>query len=105
MIAKYIEAEKRLAELLLGSPGISPIDGQRFKDDRPKWACDNAAAFELMVEHDVELDIGVGSEVHSSCPEMRNYLTTYIGDHPDKKAAVRFAIVRAVITKLEAAKK
>lgn len=104
---KYIEAEKRLAELL-GWHSIDVVsNGNMWGDKTPKknvtyvgirvpqWTRDWAACGSLMVEHEISV---LQSPVGVS--------TTGVGyvnfnDHPDKDAAVRYAIVMAVIQKLE----
>lgn len=107
---KYIEAEKRLAELLggtelrYGSMGWweGKIDGELV--DFADWCRDDAAAFRLMVEHEIclEWDSNRVFALHiDSCVVWVRVKSAY-ADHPDKETAVRYAIVQAVIKKLEA---
>lgn len=108
---KYIEAEKKLAELLGWSKVKigGAVDGSNVPNmwlsgvpsggtERvliPLWTRDNAAAFALMVEHFCypnEHEFGI------EC----NGITADVSNHPTKESAVRYAIVMAVIAKLEA---
>jgi hypothetical protein len=108
MMDKYIEAEKRLAELL-GWKGIIQLGECLFGSDNetppnpyksqavPQWCRDNSAVFELMVEH--------GCWPHETGGRILvggwdGYVI--ISDHPDKKTAVRMALVQALISRLEA---
>lgn len=113
---KYIEAEKKLAGLL----GYHQITDGHFSDNRlsalprgswleslkvvlPMWARDNAAAFALMVEHDLCVQT-----LSHFVAVLRDNLDGNLAeaeytDHPSKEAAVRYAIIMAVIAKLEAA--
>lgn len=106
-MGKYLEAEKILASLL----GWTFIP-DRFDTEReinadgewqahPRWTRNSAAAYALMVEH--------GCYPWESTQEpMEGWICVggngyaKIGDHPDKDTAVRYAIVKAVIAKLEA---
>lgn len=100
---KYIEAELRLAGML----GWKNIRSAEFKPDQligrvdgdkeyvPAWTSDNGAAFALMVEHSCypkEHAFGI------ECDGIK----VVISNHPTKEIAVRYAIVMAVIAKLEA---
>jgi hypothetical protein len=88
---KYEQAENRLAELM-----EVPKWGMW-----PQWCRSDAAAFSLMVEHgcypteDHEYD---GIEVFFN---QNSFVLAKFADHPDKKTAVRYAIVQSVIAKLE----
>ena len=104
---KYLQAEKELAELLgwkdVGTGVLEGLSGRppkptggKFWHKVPNWTGDNAAAFTLMVEQrllvsvdDVEIEANFGGSTFIR-----------IADHPDKEAAVRYAIVQAVIAKL-----
>lgn len=117
MIDKYIDAEKSLAESLRWSDvhwsdecqnlvGIrpdkpAPDDGGRYLV--PHWTRSNASAFELMVEHGCYPTEGKHneSELIWIFADLRCLAEANVGDHPGKEAAVRFAIVRAVIANLE----
>lgn len=116
----YIEAEKKLAELLgwtnilikdegmfagvYGSPpnpeeyGVSL--GQRVS--MPNWVMDNATVFALMVEHEVNptyYDDEVMIDFRSLL--LKEVVHVFYVDHSNKEAAVRYAIVLAVIAKIE----
>lgn len=93
--------EKRLAELL----GYTDIDGytglyEGFYKTLPRWTADDAAAFQLVLEHQLILFVyptgcyvdflGVNEAAHG-CYK----------DYTSKAEAVRVAIVKAVIAKLE----
>jgi hypothetical protein len=116
MTDPYVEMEKRLAELL-GWTNIQdcgwglygrPKDAGLLhlpEDERctlPRWCHDWSACGPLMVDHGTfpEVDgdicwIGNGDDYWMQSEP--------ISDHPDRDTAVRFAIVQAVIAKLEAA--
>lgn len=116
---KYLEAEKRLAELLgwkcvqlggsldgLSMPenwlhGIWPIDGEGGLV--PQWCRDWSACGPLMVEHGVWPFIQPDGYVDTfiSGMEPDPDIDTPLSDHPDRETAVRYAIVQAVIAKLE----
>ena len=110
---KYVAIECRLAEALgyknicvkmsAGVQTISTIVDGKFVE-LPKWARDNAAAFELMVEHEVALEY-YGDQVCAVLVDMQSIHGICIckyENYPDKQAAIRFAIISAVIDKLEA---
>lgn len=89
---KYSEAEKRLASLL------EYEDGKAY----PQWCRSNDACFVLMIHHRVNLIID------SDMVEVYSIKGPYLSEqrwsnHPSKEAAVRLAIVQAVITLLEEA--
>lgn len=113
---KYLEAEKKLAELLgwthLKSHEVEGHPKQfRCEGIRPEyphgpivevisWTRDDAAAFQLMVAYGCYPDsfknqiwVGDGDCPHMQCENIEN--------HPDKLTATRYAIVMAVISKLE----
>lgn len=91
------QLEKRLASL----------QGYKVLKMLPRWTADDAAAFQLMVEYDCwpADSYGFGTE------GMENYIdvnwadgcdiTEDIVDFQSKAEAVRVAIVKAVIAKLE----
>lgn len=107
---KYIEAERRLAELF-GWTNLSLInlkEREPWNDPLQVWLCqlgavpmwtrDNASAFALMVGQHCE-PIYMCDCVLVASPAgcvSENY-----DEHHDKESAVRFAIVKAVIAKLE----
>lgn len=118
MTDKYIEAEKRLAELLkyddiivgtgfgFGIPTLYATEPNGdLRGSLPRWIRDNAAAFALMVKQKISIDISgdewVATLTHYGMYGVRNNSELY-SDHPDKETAVRYAIVMAVIAKLEA---
>lgn len=114
MTNKYVEAEKRLA-LVLGWGERNYIQGFTAPDPMPwlegyrkwiphwapQWAQKNGDAFTLMVEHGayayipekfpqtVEAYCGIGTAVEK------------LADHRDKETAYRYAIIMAVINKIE----
>lgn len=113
----YLQAEKELAELL-GWTNIvhgdshckfgGYLSGREFQNDDfqtrlPQWTQDDAYAFALMVEHELDISFymfGVNA-VDSNYPDK------YVGaekvaDHSnDWKQATRYAIVQATIHKLK----
>jgi hypothetical protein len=97
--------DERLAELL-GWEGLHTYMGDLLGYSKtnsilevPRWTADNGACFELMVEHSLEIIQYVdGVSARNRYPSSEMYT-----DHPTKEEAVRVAIVKAVITKLEAA--
>lgn len=110
---KYLEAEKRLAELIGWSQvefdtfragaltGMLP-DKSSFGEIVPQWTRDWNACGPLMVEHGLypEVYTDAGLEFvwikRSFCK-----VNVPVSEHPDKDTAVRYAIVQAVIAKLE----
>lgn len=100
---KYLEADKRLVELLYpGHPVLSVIEEATHINGKPwRWTLSWNACGPLMVEHDVALDMDEDGEVHASCKGQPLFVLEEFTDHPDKDAAVRYAIVMAVIKKLE----
>lgn len=116
MTDKYIEAEKRLAalrgffdieeaklhgylQMFVGRWGAYETRRQHI----PRWTRDNAEAFALMVEHGVQLTFNLWMVAASACDGSMTHSTlAAFTDHPDKETAVRYAIVMAVIAKLEA---
>lgn len=114
---KYIEFEKRLAELLGYSSGLrikvlvtDEEVGPLYCDGKvlPMWCRDDAAAFRLLVEYKVEINPDdISTKYHSvkytvyAGDDLAEGLVAY-ADHPDEATAVRYAIVMAVIAKLEA---
>lgn len=108
----YLEAEKRLAELL-GWTNIDPYCSRGnwfgYKGGEaytvPRWTQNDAEAFKLMVEYEqypFQPDDGV--IVVASGLSSPSYYTVIIEDHIDKATAVRYAIVMATIRKLEVMK-
>ena len=61
----------------------------------PCWTLDDAEAFRLMVEHNIELDI-----LDTFISYFLSGQKYYVEDFPSKIAAVRYAIVQATINKL-----
>lgn len=88
---KYLEAENRLAELLGVSGDLSP---GTLQETGKAWCRNDASAFRLMVEHDVER---IPSQESTCCAitygedaEVVSVVGNY-ADHPDKATAVRHA--------------
>ena len=102
--------EKRLAELL----GYTDIDGytglyEGFYKTLPRWTADDAAAFQLMIAYDCyPVDsYGFGTDGLEDYIDV-NWaedcdITVNPKDYASKSEAIRVAIVKAVIAKLEAA--
>ena len=108
---KYVAIECRLAEAL-GYKSICVKMSGEYRTlstivegkfiDLPKWARDNAAAFELIVDYEVFLDY-CGDEVFAWANGNRlSKKSCKYKNSKDKQAAVRYAIVEAVIAKLGA---
>lgn len=106
---KYVEAEKRLAELLgwthhaeenrVGPRWRSP--SADWLTRRPRWTRDNATAFALMVEHGIR--VSPASDFVTAKHDIDgDFLVVEYSDHPDRETAVRYAVVQAVIARLEA---
>lgn len=99
---KYLEAEKKLAELL----GLAWTNHGAFPELH--WTRDNAAAFNLMIEHGLDVDCASGDNVYVAYSLKKGYTYEPVpaaseeyANHPDHDAAVRYAIVMTVIAKLE----
>lgn len=94
---KYLALEKRLAELLgreyMFEGHLGPV--QRI----PQWCRDWNACGPLMVEHDV-----YPTDTNFGYVFRHGHQLAILADHPDKDTAVRYAIVQAVVAKLEAEK-
>lgn len=113
-MSKYIEAEKRLAELL-GAKDITVTNGtlfvqvpDEFEEGEmrsawlPHWCRDDAAAFRMMVEYSCYVaENGTGSVLVPGPKWSGCIASTVISGHPDKVTAIRYVIVMAVIAKLE----
>jgi len=114
------ELEKRLAELL----GYSTILLERGSDISmhlagsmvytgykqharhiiPQWTEDDGAAFRLAIDHDIGYEMMTNIVwIPTPYRQFAGLFESY-ADHPDKYAAVRIAIVKAVIAKLEGGK-
>lgn len=126
---KYLEAEKRLAELL-GHKNLWPFemrisrgmteeaftcwmaDGNGDKisgKNLPRWCRDWSACGPLIATYQVEVEWP--DECYTRQPTLVRALIddgkyhedlATISDHPDRDTAVRYCIVQAVIAKLEA---
>jgi hypothetical protein len=113
MTDRYIETERRLAELLgwtdivdvppcmVGRPpnGHPECRGQAMV---PRWCRDWGACGPLMVEHQVEpmyFRDFVVMEIHGVNADC----DAHYKNHEDRDTAVRYAIVQSVIALLEAA--
>lgn len=120
----YLEADKKLAELLgwtnITHYAIAPnaLLGTPSSEDSltgvaegtmkiPRWTQDNEEAFRLMVEHKISInqysthvqptfDVVNGVSGIEDCYCYHRW-------HTDKITAIRYAIVQAVIAKLESA--
>lgn len=109
---RYLKTEKRLAELLgyhqifrLKVDGVE-VGGLHYNKSTfkghekvPRWTGDNDAAFRLMLEHGLVLNLK--SQLDFVVAEAGVAIVESTINHPDKATAVRFAIVQAVIAKLE----
>lgn len=102
---KYLQADKELATLLgfknITAVGEIALSGTKevkrnlfYPMSIQRWCHDNAAAFDLMVDHDISIDLAF-TGVRAGLP------TISYSDHPDRNTAVRYAIVQAVIAKLK----
>jgi hypothetical protein len=70
----------------------------------PKWTRDWNACAQLMTEYDISVVyLKEAGHSHSSSVIIGSTLV-HLSDHPDKNQAVRYAIVKAVISILEHAK-
>lgn len=103
---QYCKLEWELATAL-GMDGLEyhPVSDRGFKEERifsdhillPMWARNDASAFRLMVEHNVNIKhyadsvfaYGVGTGVGVD-----------VSEHPDRYTAVRVAIVKAITESL-----
>lgn len=113
MTTIYMNAAMRLAELL-GYTEITPegqpcwriYEGLLARDSDgdmsriPDWVHDNGDAFALMVEHSL---YPTSHKLSDSI--LVGERLEYVADHQNKETAVRYAIVMAVIAKLEAKEK
>lgn len=105
---KYEEAEVKLVELL-GGKFVHHYSTHlaAFADDKATlhkvyvpWTQHNSAAFKLMVEHGMVMNL-LPSLDYVIAGAGGHMVTENIADHKNKEQAVRYAIVRAVIAKLE----
>lgn len=118
----YQVAEKRLAELLgykeifrlrVGGEECGSLQYNKGKytgaEQVPRWCRDWTSCGPLMVEHNVGWTISKAYEgawrdtIEAKCQYVGMGTTeeTGVSDHPDKETAIRYAIVLAVIAKLE----
>lgn len=103
----YIEAERQLAELLGWKDiHLNTLENswQGFLINKsiskvPCWTKDDAAAFSLMIRYRVSLEV-TEHIVFASVTDQEKVITNY-SMHNDEATAVRYAIVCAVIKKLE----
>lgn len=104
----YLEAERQLAELL----GWKDIHQNKIENGWqgflinnqniskiPSWTKDDSAAFALMIRYRVSLEI-TEHIVFASVTDQEKVIINY-SIHSDEATAVRYAIVSAVIMKLE----
>lgn len=110
---KYLDAERRLAELRgltihrITGDGLLWVGNQDgSKSFLAQPTRDNAAAFALMVEHDVwphsaGIDRPDLIEVQRGAAYFDVLAEADVREHPSRMAAVRYAVVQAVICKLE----
>lgn len=117
MDQKYIEAERRLAELLgwtnlveVGGSlvGTPPEGGVRGQAAVPRWARDKAAAFDLIVHCTLLVDVAtICKQTWATSEGFTSFVESW-DNHPSVEQATMFAIVKAAIageqTKLEASK-
>lgn len=115
---KYLEAEKRLAELLgwrykapkrigVFSGWLDPNDAAHSHP--PQWCRDWTACGPLIVEYNLSPEFDnkhgcVSIEYHERAyNDYHGYYRVHehYANHPTKDTAVRYAIVQAVIAKLE----
>lgn len=118
MTNKYLEAEKRLAERLgyidVKESKAMTAQGalcgwKQGREYLPRWCRDWAACGPLIGEHELEIDCLFPKgyiSVTYKLPGNEEYGEVFeeLGRHPDKDTAVRYAIVMAVIAKLETSK-
>jgi hypothetical protein len=104
----YLEAERQLAELLswrdirlnkLENGWEGYLVNNQVLSRVPSWTKDDAAAFALMLRYRISLDI-TEHIVFASATDQEKVIINY-SIHPDESTAVRYAIVSAVIKKLE----
>lgn len=101
----YIAAEHRLATLL---GWVRQPEGHWHSKTAPiswyvpQWARDWSACGQLMVAHGCyPKEIWLSSVIEIRCPGWPEGFRVRVKDHPTKDAAIRYAIVMAVIDKLE----
>jgi hypothetical protein len=113
-IEKYIGAEMELITLM----GFSnPVLGRQTQKihaktnsekpsmkEFPQWARNNGDAFHLGTEHNLSTSCSEELAVATydpSLPAAVGSASEIVADHPDKDAALRMAILRAVIKKYQ----
>lgn len=106
----YQEAEEKLARLLgwtnivKGAYGMwgKPVTSESIMSSPlPHWTQDDAAAFKLMVEHALDIEV-YSLGVYAVWVDNRDiYSHVKFTDFSDKLLATRYAIVLTVIDKLE----
>jgi hypothetical protein len=104
----YLEAERQLAELLgwkdirlnkLENGWEGYLISNQIISQVPTWTKDDSAAFSLMLRHRVSLEI-TEHIVFASTTDQEKVIINY-SIHSDEATAVRYAIISAVIRKIE----
>lgn len=108
---KSLAADKELAELL----GWTNLKETEFKSPHDylgvsskgleeyitRWTQDDASSFQLMVEHDITVEV-FHKQIWATDSYVNDVTDCFaVSYFPSKAAAVRFAIVQAVINKLK----
>ena len=107
---KCIDLDKQLGELL-GWSEVSIFNSTKevcgvfngFYSVRNRWTQDDAEAFGLMVEHEIDLDYNTVGVKATNSDNIKEYYDADFLNFDSKSDAVRFAIVQAVINKLKGA--
>lgn len=110
---KCLALDKQLAELLgwVATPYHDRDDPSKpmykvpgtLVYQNPRWTQDDAEAFRLAVEHEMDTEwYYSGCSATDSNATEAIYKTHLFRDFPGKVAAMRYAIVQAVINKLKA---
>ncbi len=109
-MSKFLKIEKELAELLGYTlvhhwpNGLLTGKPETYHTviNLPHWTQDNAACFELMCEHDINVDMLTTFVItcNNSSSVLLNASVNY-KDYANKQEAMRMAICLAVIAKLK----
>jgi hypothetical protein len=104
----YLDTERQLAELLgwrdirlskLENGWEGYLVNNQVLSRVPPWTKDDASAFALMLRYRISLDI-TDHMVFAYSTDQEKVVINY-SVHPDESTATRYAIVSAVIKKLE----
>jgi hypothetical protein len=104
----YLESERQLAELLgwknlqlnnLKNGWEGYLVNNQIISKVPAWSKDDAAAFSLMLRYRVSLEL-TEHIVFASTTDQEKVIINY-SIHSDEATAVRYAIISAVIRKIE----